>query len=188
VIGRGSAVAGQSKAHGSPLGADNLREAKQRVGWPEQELLVPDDVRAYFARASAAKRAARASATKLATGAGPAAGRARGTPRARRSARSRRSAREGATGRRRTRNHGAVMLEAGSRTPLPTSSAALPISPARTRRRSSRRKGTIGGHYATAPTSTPEATFTSACASTRWPRSPTGSRSMPRCAPTAARS
>ena len=63
VIGRGSAVAGQSKAHGSPLGADNAREAKHAVGWPtERELIVPDDVRAYFARArrSQARRAPRA--------------------------------------------------------------------------------------------------------------------------------
>jgi transketolase len=59
VIGRGSAVAGQSKAHGSPLGADNVREAKQRVGWPERDLYVPDDVRAFFAERAAAKRAAR---------------------------------------------------------------------------------------------------------------------------------
>jgi transketolase len=59
VIGRGSAVAGQSKAHGSPLGADNVREAKQRVGWPETEFLVPDDVRSFFAARAAAKRAAR---------------------------------------------------------------------------------------------------------------------------------
>jgi transketolase len=59
VIGRGSAVAGSSKAHGSPLGADNLREAKARVSWPEQELYVPDDVRAYFAQRAAEKRAER---------------------------------------------------------------------------------------------------------------------------------
>jgi len=59
VIGRGSAVAGQSKAHGSPLGADNLRDAKARVGWPEQELFVPEDVRAFFAERVAAKRAER---------------------------------------------------------------------------------------------------------------------------------
>jgi transketolase len=60
VIGRGSAVAGQSKAHGSPLGADNAREAKQRVGWPtDRELYVPDDVRAYFRERVAAKRAER---------------------------------------------------------------------------------------------------------------------------------
>jgi len=60
VIGRGSAVAGSSKAHGSPLGADNVREAKQRVGWPDQELFVPKDVRAYFAERAAAKRTERA--------------------------------------------------------------------------------------------------------------------------------
>ncbi len=59
VIGRGSAVAGQSKAHGSPLGADNARDAKARVGWPERELYVPDDVRAYFVERAAQKRADR---------------------------------------------------------------------------------------------------------------------------------
>jgi transketolase len=59
VIGRGSAVAGLSKAHGSPLGPDNVREAKARVGWPEREFHVPDDVRAYFAARAADKRAAR---------------------------------------------------------------------------------------------------------------------------------
>jgi transketolase len=61
VIGRGSAVAGQSKAHGAPLGADHVRDAKQRAGWPlEGELLVPDDVRAYLAERAEAKRAERA--------------------------------------------------------------------------------------------------------------------------------
>ena len=60
IIGRGSKVAGSSKAHGSPLGADNLREAKQRVGWPvDRELFVPDDVRAYFAERIEQKRADR---------------------------------------------------------------------------------------------------------------------------------
>ncbi len=60
VIGRGSAVAGMSKAHGAPLGADNVRQAKQAAGWPtDGELHVPDDVRAFFAGRAAAKRAAR---------------------------------------------------------------------------------------------------------------------------------
>jgi transketolase len=56
VIGFGSAVAGQSKAHGSPLGADNVREAKARVGWPERDFYVPDEVRAFFSERGAAKR------------------------------------------------------------------------------------------------------------------------------------
>ena len=60
VIGRGSAVAGSSKAHGAPLGPDNIAAAKQDAGWPaEPDLLVPDDVRAFFSERIAAKRAAR---------------------------------------------------------------------------------------------------------------------------------
>ena len=57
VIGRGSAVAGQSKAHGAPLGPDNVKQAKEAVGWPtDVELFVPDDVRAWLAERVAAKR------------------------------------------------------------------------------------------------------------------------------------
>ena len=60
VIGRGSVYAGQSKAHGSPLGPDNVLQAKEAVGWPtDRELFVPDDVRAYFRERAAAKREAR---------------------------------------------------------------------------------------------------------------------------------
>ncbi|MGI9591469.1 MAG: transketolase [Myxococcota bacterium] len=60
VIGRGSAVAGSSKAHGAPLGPENIAAAKQDADWPaEPDLLVPDDVRAFFAERIAAKRAAR---------------------------------------------------------------------------------------------------------------------------------
>jgi transketolase len=56
-------LAGSSKAHGAPLGADEVRATKQALGWPlEPEFLVPDDVRAWFAKRSAAKRAARAEA------------------------------------------------------------------------------------------------------------------------------
>jgi len=63
VIGRGSAVAGQSKAHGSPLGPDAVREAKEAVGWPtDRELWVPEDVAAFFAERRAAKHAERAEA------------------------------------------------------------------------------------------------------------------------------
>jgi len=61
VIGHGSqAVAGKSKAHGSPLGAEEIARSKQSVGWPlEPEFFVPEDVAAYFAERSAAKRAER---------------------------------------------------------------------------------------------------------------------------------
>jgi transketolase len=63
-IGHGSpGVAGKSAAHGAPLGADELRRTKQAAGWPlEPSFLVPDDVRAYCAERSAAKRQARAEA------------------------------------------------------------------------------------------------------------------------------
>jgi transketolase len=59
---------GTSKAHGSPLGAEEAAAAKRALGWPaEPAFLVPDDVRAWFAARVAAKRAARAeSDTRLA--------------------------------------------------------------------------------------------------------------------------
>jgi transketolase len=40
---------GTFHAHGSPLGADEVRAAKQHLGWPiEPEFFVPDEVRAHF--------------------------------------------------------------------------------------------------------------------------------------------
>ena len=86
VIGRGSPVAGQSKAHGSPLGPEDVRDAKQRLGWPlERELLVPDDVRAYFAERAArsAPRARRATRSSRAGAARSPRPQRPGTPRAR---------------------------------------------------------------------------------------------------------
>jgi transketolase len=56
-------LAGSSKAHGAPLGADEVRATKEALGWPlEPDFLVPDDVRAWFARRIAAKKAERAQA------------------------------------------------------------------------------------------------------------------------------
>jgi len=56
-------LAGSSKAHGAPLGADEVRATKEALGWPlEPEFLVPDDVRAWFAKRISAKRAERAAA------------------------------------------------------------------------------------------------------------------------------
>ncbi|MBW2383669.1 MAG: transketolase [Deltaproteobacteria bacterium] len=63
LIGRGSpAVEGKNKAHGAPLGPEEVVRAKQNMGWPEEPtFLVPDDVRAYcVARAEAKKQQRRA--------------------------------------------------------------------------------------------------------------------------------
>jgi transketolase len=60
-IGYGSPnLAGKSRTHGAPLGADEVRATKQAAGWPlEPDFLVPDDVRAFFAERAKAKRADR---------------------------------------------------------------------------------------------------------------------------------
>ena len=48
-----------SKAHGEPLGADEVRLTKEKLGWPaDAQFLVPDEVRAFFGAAAA--RGARA--------------------------------------------------------------------------------------------------------------------------------
>ncbi len=61
-IGIGSPnKAGTSKAHGAPLGADEVKLTKENLGWPlDPEFLVPDDVRAYFVERAKAKREERA--------------------------------------------------------------------------------------------------------------------------------
>ncbi|WP_219996393.1 transketolase [Nocardioides humi] len=60
VIGHGAPdVAGTSAAHGSPLGADRLAEAKRRAGWPDEAFVVPEDVRAACEQYATAGRAAR---------------------------------------------------------------------------------------------------------------------------------
>ena len=49
VIGWGSPKAGSEKAHGEPLGEDNVRITKRAYGWPEDaQFLVPDGVREAF--------------------------------------------------------------------------------------------------------------------------------------------
>jgi transketolase len=50
VIGYGSPnKAGTSKAHGEPLGAEEIRLTKQNLGWPyEEPFTVPEESRAYF--------------------------------------------------------------------------------------------------------------------------------------------
>ena len=61
LIGRGAPnFEGKNKAHGGPLGADETKLAKERLGWPtEPELLVPNDVRAYCSERGEAKHAER---------------------------------------------------------------------------------------------------------------------------------
>jgi len=51
IIGYGSPnKADTHEAHGSPLGKDEVRLTKQKMGWPlEPAFLVPDDVRAFWA-------------------------------------------------------------------------------------------------------------------------------------------
>jgi len=69
LIGRGAPnFEGRNKAHGGPLGAEETKLTKQRLGWPtEGELIVPDDVREYCSGRGAAKHAERlASDLKLA--------------------------------------------------------------------------------------------------------------------------
>ncbi|MFN8377992.1 MAG: transketolase [Anaerolineae bacterium] len=49
VIGFGSPnKGGTSEAHGSPLGADEIKLVKEFYGWPQEDFYVPDAVRAYF--------------------------------------------------------------------------------------------------------------------------------------------
>ena len=48
-IGYGSPLQDTSKAHGSPLGEENVRETKEFYGWdPDAEFLVPEDALAHF--------------------------------------------------------------------------------------------------------------------------------------------
>ncbi len=56
VIGYGSPRAGSEKAHGEPLGEDNIRITKKAYGWPEDaQFLVPDGVAQAFGGAISAR-------------------------------------------------------------------------------------------------------------------------------------
>ncbi|RZM16787.1 MAG: transketolase, partial [Sphingomonas sp.] len=49
VIGYGSPKAGSEKAHGEPLGEDNIRATKRAYGWPEDKsFYIPDGVLDHF--------------------------------------------------------------------------------------------------------------------------------------------
>ena len=50
---------GTSKAHGSPLGEDEVRLTKEVLGWdPDEHFVVPDEVREHFDQRRARRRAA----------------------------------------------------------------------------------------------------------------------------------
>ncbi|MDO7841697.1 transketolase [Sphingomonas immobilis] len=56
VIGWGSPRAGSEKAHGEPLGEDNVRATKQAYGWPEDKnFYVPEGVQAAFQQTLASR-------------------------------------------------------------------------------------------------------------------------------------
>ncbi len=50
--------AGTEKSHGSPLGADEIKGARERLGWSEPAFVVPADVRDMWRSAAAAGEAA----------------------------------------------------------------------------------------------------------------------------------
>ena len=48
-IGYGSPLQDTFKAHGEPLGPDNVKKTKEKLGWPlEPDFYVPDDVLAFY--------------------------------------------------------------------------------------------------------------------------------------------
>ena len=53
-LGYGSPAQDSFKAHGSPLGADNVRKTKEKLGWPvEPPFLIPEEALAHFRNALA---------------------------------------------------------------------------------------------------------------------------------------
>ena len=48
VIGWGSPRAGSEKAHGEPLGVDNVKATKEAYGWPQKDFYVPEGVEQHF--------------------------------------------------------------------------------------------------------------------------------------------
>ena len=50
--------AGTEKSHGSPLGADEIKGARERLGWPEPAFVIPADVLALWRNAGKAGKAA----------------------------------------------------------------------------------------------------------------------------------
>jgi len=52
IIGYGSPMQGTSKVHGNPLGVENLRKAKETLGWdPNKDFYIPDEAHKVFMKA-----------------------------------------------------------------------------------------------------------------------------------------
>jgi transketolase len=65
-IAYGSPLAGQAKAHGEPLGEDNVAKTKQMLGWPSQEpFTVPQELLDYMAAKVADLQATQSAWTRL---------------------------------------------------------------------------------------------------------------------------
>jgi transketolase len=59
IIGFGAPTkAGTEKTHGSPLGSEEIKGARERLGWPEPAFVIPADVREMWRSAGAAGAAA----------------------------------------------------------------------------------------------------------------------------------
>ena len=166
-IGYGSPRQDNYLAHGEPLGPENVKKSKEELGWPlEPDFYVPDDVLAFFREVGA--KGARARSAVAAT---YDAWKTR-QPRSRRRSSSARCAatlpaesavagvqrRERQRRDARRRRHGDERDRAAR---FPNSSAARPTS-IRPRRPISRTAAI------SSRTTTPGATSTTACASTRW--------------------
>jgi transketolase len=60
IIGFGAPTkAGTEKTHGSPLGSEEIKGARERLGWPEPAFVIPAEVREMWRSAGAAGAAAR---------------------------------------------------------------------------------------------------------------------------------
>ena len=55
VIGWGSPRAGSEKAHGEPLGVENVAKTKEAYGWPAKDFYVPEGVQPAFEQAVAGR-------------------------------------------------------------------------------------------------------------------------------------
>jgi len=59
-IGYGSPLQDSAKAHGSPLGAENVAKTRERLGWNHPPFVIPDTVYAHWREQVAERAAARA--------------------------------------------------------------------------------------------------------------------------------